>query len=194
LCAEPRQANPATASVPNSVTQVPGITSTTPNTGVPANSKDSGGGVNWNMVGVGALNVLKGVGKIGTGLTIYGGSGAGAIVSGGTATPLAVVGFIAATGLIANGWVQTSIGVVEVISGFVVQKSNPTYNPIPGTLNQILAVPVDAGISSITGVPSTAAQNTAIVVDTVQDALGTNPVGKVGTAVDMFLSVPGRLN
>jgi len=156
---------------------------------------DPDGEANWDLIGRGAKNIIRGAGKIGGGLTICKLSGAGAVVSGGAATPVAVIGFVGGGSLIASGWIQASVGIAELVAGFTEETSNPTeiQNSVPSTLNQILAVPIDATITSVTGEPSTAAQETAKVIDTVQDIISPNPAGKVGTAIDMFLSTPDKL-
>ena len=147
----------------------------------PVRYTDPDGLADWDMAAKGALNLFKGIGKIKLGVGVYGVSGAGAVVSGGSATFLACLGFIAATGLVANGWYQASVGAAELVAGLVAQDPIPpdVQNAIPDTLNQVLATTFDSIVSSATDEPSTVMQDMVQVVDTIQDEAGTKGTERV---------------
>ena len=157
---------------------------------------DPDGEANWPMVRRGVTNIAAGIGQISGGIAVYAASGAGTVASGGSATPLAIVGGIAATGLVVNGWVQASVGVAQVIAGFSANDNTlaDAHNNIPSTMNQMLAIPVDDIISSISGEPSTIAQDIATVVDAVTNAVVPSPGGTAGKAVQIFLTATEALN
>ena len=142
---------------------------------------DPDGMADWDMVAKGALNILKGIGKIKFGVDIYSSSGAGTVVSGGTATPLACVGLLAATGLVVNGWFQASVGAAELIAGLATQNPMPpdVQGAVPDTLNQVLAITADSVVSSVTDEPSTVMQDMSRVIDTIQDEAGTKGTERV---------------
>ena len=147
----------------------------------PVKYVDPDGMADWDMVAKGALNILKGIGKIKLGVDIYGFSGAGTVVSGGSATPLAYVGFLAATGLVVNGWFQASVGAAELIAGLATQNPIPpdVQGAVPDTLNQVLAITADSVVSSVTDEPSTVMQDMSRVIDTIQDEAGTKGTERV---------------
>jgi RHS repeat-associated protein len=145
---------------------------------------DPDGRTDWDMLGKGLLNVYNGVGKIGTGLGIFAVTGASALLSSGTATPLAVLGAEIVSGLVANGWVKDSIGFAETLAGATSDPVEVEAN-VPETLNQMIGVIGDDIINLATGEQSTIMQKTADVIDTIQDEVGTKGTGRL---VETFLT------
>ena len=132
---------------------------------------NSGDGLNWyvycnnnplrfvdptglfNIGGIiyGASTISSGVGKIAFGGAIIGASGAGAVFTGGTATPVAILGGIAGAAFIANGWTEANTGTAIVAAALVADSDDDSYQEIPTSLTQMLGIVGDEVIEGITG-------------------------------------------
>jgi hypothetical protein len=148
------------------------------------------------MLSKGIVNTLKGVGKFAGGTLLYTASGASTVVSSGTGTPLAVLGFLGASVLVSNGGFQATVGVAEILAGLTVPDPIPSeiQDSVSETLTAVGAITIDSVISSATDKPSNVMQNTAGVVDTVQELAIPTPGGKVGAVIETLISNPGRLD
>ncbi len=85
----------------------------------PVKYTDPTGAFDFATLKRGLINLYKGVGKISGGIGIWGACGVSEAISVGTATPLAIIGGVLGGGLVANGWIQASVGAAEIITGLV---------------------------------------------------------------------------
>jgi RHS repeat-associated protein len=133
----------------------------------PVNYVDLWGLIDWDLVGKGIYNTVVGTGKVVGGAALIKVSVAGTVATGGTLSPLGVGGVILGSGAVANGWVQVSIGIAELLSGLV---TDPQVNrpEIPSTLNQVVGIIGDDIVESVTGENSTVIQEGAKVIDEIQ--------------------------
>ncbi len=127
---------------------------------------DPDGRINFDTVVKGVDNIITGIGKMTSGSAIFTASGAGELVSCGVATPIAVVGLLLGGGLVTNGFVQTSVGVAEVVAGFTdCTSEEDKCKDIPNTLNSSFCCSVDILISSLSGENFTKGNEIATWID-----------------------------
>ena len=140
---------------------------------------DPTGMMNWDQVGSGLLQMGGGIVKMKGRALLIGSSGGSAVLSGGAATPAAVLGTIVGGGLIADGFVQSVTELAIAVDGIVAEPGDSSYQDIPSTLSQIVGMAGDAFIEVATGKESDILENTG-------KAIGKMPPGPL----DLFLSDP----
>jgi hypothetical protein len=123
-------------------------------------------GINANTLIEGIYDTVVGAGKVFGGIGIIVASGAGEFFSGGTATPIAIGGFIYGGVTTVDGWVQASVGLAEIAGAF----SNSSSENIPKSMSEILGIVGDNIIGAVTGHESKTLQS-------LGQWVGSQPVG-----------------
>jgi RHS repeat-associated protein len=142
----------------------------------PVSYIDLWGLLDWDLLGKGIYNTVVGVGKVTGGVALTEISVAGSVATSGTLSPLGAIGVIVGVGAVANGWVQASVGVAEVLGGLTTDPQ-PNRPEIPNTLNQVIGVVGDDIISYATGENSTVMRDGAKVIDEIQSTVTTKGLG-----------------
>lgn len=124
----------------------------------------------------GTWGIIGGVVKVYVGLEIVAASGGAAVFSGGSAAPAAVIGVLAGGTLVANGFIEASIGLAVVIGSFVTDKNNDFHNDVPSNLGQVIGIVGDAFVTVAT-------KEASYVLQDVGEYIGKFPM----TTFDVFM-------
>jgi len=140
----------------------------------PVKYVDPTGEANWNAVASGVLKMVTGAGKIAVGVGVIVSSGGAEAFSGGTATPVAVVGAIIGGVWVVDGWFKATVGLSEIVYGLTVDQDDPTFNEagVPDTMSEMLGMSGDEILEGFTGKESDLLQG-------IGDWIGDLPIGKL---------------